>query len=63
MVGDLKSGGHNRDAAGDLVTTLNREAVRDLRAFYKQLREKTSSEFWLGFSRSGATLESLKFKK
>jgi Do/DeqQ family serine protease len=48
---------------GDLVTTLNGEAVRDLRAFYKQLREKTSSEFWLGFTRSGATLESLKFKK
>jgi S1-C subfamily serine protease len=48
---------------GDLVTALNGENVRDLRGFYKLLREKTSSEFWLGFTRSGATLESLKFKK
>ena len=48
---------------GDLVNALNGESVRDLRGFYKLLREKTSSEFWLGFTRSGATLESLKFKK
>jgi len=48
---------------GDLVTALNGENVRDLRAFYRLLREKTSSELWLGFTRSGATLESLKFKK
>jgi len=48
---------------GDLVTALNGESVRDLRSFYKLLREKTSSEFWLGFTRSGTTLESLKFKK
>jgi Do/DeqQ family serine protease len=48
---------------GDLVTSLNGENVRDLRGFYKLLREKTSSELWLGFTRSGATLESLKFKK
>jgi len=47
----------------DLITTVNGESVRDLRGFYKLLREKTASEFWLGFSRSGATLESLKFKK
>jgi len=48
---------------GDLVTALNGENVGDLRGFYKLLREKTSSELWLGFTRSGATLESLKFKK
>jgi Do/DeqQ family serine protease len=48
---------------GDLVTALNGENVRDLRAFYKLLKEKTSSELWLGFTRSGASLESLKFKK
>jgi len=48
---------------GDIVTALNGESVRDLRGFYKLLREKTSSEFWLGFTRSGSTLESLKFKK
>jgi Do/DeqQ family serine protease len=48
---------------GDLVTALNGENVRDLRSFYKLLREKTSSELWFGFTRSGATLESLKFKK
>jgi len=49
--------------AGDLVTALNGENVRDLRAFYKLLREKTSNEFWLGFTRSESSLESLKFKK
>jgi Do/DeqQ family serine protease len=48
---------------GDLITALNGENVRDLRAFYRLLREKTQSEFWLGFTRSGAALESLKFKK
>jgi Do/DeqQ family serine protease len=49
--------------AGDLVTALNGENVRDLRSFYRILREKTSSELWFGFTRSGSTLESLKFKK
>jgi len=48
---------------GDLVTALNGENVRDLRAFYRLLREKTTSDFWLGFTRSGSSLESLKFKK
>ncbi|MDR2922413.1 MAG: Do family serine endopeptidase [Treponema sp.] len=48
---------------GDLVTALNGENVRDLRSFYKLLREKTSSELWLGFTRSGSSLESLKFKR
>jgi Do/DeqQ family serine protease len=48
---------------GDIITALNGENVRDLRSFYRLLREKTSSELWLGFTRSGATLESLKFKK
>jgi len=48
---------------GDLVTALNGENVGDLRAFYRLLREKTSSELWFGFTRSGTTLESLKFKK
>jgi len=49
--------------AGDLITALNGESVRDLRGFYRLLREKTSSELWFGFTRSGSTLESLKFKK
>ncbi|MDR2953205.1 MAG: PDZ domain-containing protein [Treponema sp.] len=48
---------------GDLVTALNGENVRDLRGFYRLLREKTSSELWFGFTRSGSTLESLKFRK
>ncbi|MDR2575438.1 MAG: Do family serine endopeptidase [Treponema sp.] len=48
---------------GDLITALNGENVRDLSAFYRLLREKTANELWLGFTRSGATLESLKFKK
>jgi len=48
---------------GDLVTALNGENIRDLRGFYRQLREKTSNELWFGFTRSGTTLESLKFKK
>jgi Do/DeqQ family serine protease len=48
---------------GDLINTLNGENVGDLRAFYRLLREKTSSELWLGFTRSGVTLESLRFRK
>jgi S1-C subfamily serine protease len=48
---------------GDLITALNGENVRDLRGFYRLLREKTANELWFGFTRSGATLESLKFKK
>jgi len=48
---------------GDIVTSLNGESVKDLRGFYKLLREKTSSELWFGFTRAGSSLESLKFKK
>jgi Do/DeqQ family serine protease len=48
---------------GDIVTALNGESIRDLRGFYRLLREKTANEFWLGFTRSGSTVESLKFKK
>jgi len=48
---------------GDIVTAVNGESVRDLRGFYRLLREKTSSELWLGFTRSGSTLESLRFRK
>jgi Do/DeqQ family serine protease len=47
----------------DLVNAINGENVRDLRGFYRLLREKTSGELWFGFTRSGSTLESLKFKK
>ena len=48
---------------GDLINAVNGENVKDLPAFYKLLREKTAKELWFGFTRSGAELESLKFKR
>jgi len=48
---------------GDLVNSVNGENVRDLASYYKVLREKTGSELYFGFTRSGSTLESLKFKR
>jgi S1-C subfamily serine protease len=48
---------------GDLINSVNGENVRDLASYYKVLREKTGSELYFGFTRSGSTLESLKFKR
>jgi Do/DeqQ family serine protease len=48
---------------GDLINAINGENIRDLAAYYKLLREKTSSELWFGFTRGNSTLETLKFKR
>ena len=48
---------------GDLITSLNGESVKDLNSYYKLLREKTDKELWFGFTRSGSSIESLRFKK
>ena len=48
---------------GDLITTINGEAVKDLAAFFKLLREKTDRELWFGFTRNDSPLETLKFKR
>ena len=48
---------------GDLITSVNGENAPDLAAYYKLLREKTGSELWFGFTRSGSSVESLRFKK
>jgi Do/DeqQ family serine protease len=48
---------------GDLINAINGETVRDLAAYYKILREKTARELWFGITRSGSTLETLKFKR
>jgi Do/DeqQ family serine protease len=48
---------------GDRVISVNGENVGDIAAFYKALREKTTSELWFGILRGGSTLESLRFKR
>jgi len=48
---------------GDRIVSINGESVPDIAAFYKVLREKTSSELWFGIIRGESTLESLRFKK
>jgi Do/DeqQ family serine protease len=48
---------------GDLITGINGEAVQDLQAFYRLLRENTSRELWFTFNRGGSSLETLKFKR
>jgi Do/DeqQ family serine protease len=48
---------------GDIVNSLNGEAIRDLPSFYRMLREKTANELWFGLTRSSSTLESLRFKR
>jgi len=48
---------------GDRIISVNGEAVNDIAAFYKVLREKTNTELWYGIIRNDATLESPKFKR
>ncbi|GHT57121.1 serine protease [Spirochaetia bacterium] len=48
---------------GDLITGINGETVKDIAAFYKILREKTSKELWFTFNRGDTSLETLKFKR
>lgn len=49
--------------AGDVITEVNGEAVKDIASYYKLLREKTDKELWFGAARSGAQIETLKFKR
>jgi Do/DeqQ family serine protease len=48
---------------GDLITEINGEAVRDIRNFYRILREKTDKELWFSFTRGDASLESMKYRR
>jgi len=48
---------------GDIILSVNGEKTPDIAAFFKALREKTSSELWFGIKRGEATVESLKFKR
>jgi Do/DeqQ family serine protease len=48
---------------GDLVTEINGEAVRDIRSFYRILREKTARELWFSFTRGDSSLESMKYRR
>jgi Do/DeqQ family serine protease len=48
---------------GDLINAVNGEEVRDLRAYYRVLRERTSRELYFGFTRNGSSLETIKFRR
>jgi len=48
---------------GDIITAVNGENISDLSSFYRLLRERTATELWFGFIRSGNTLESLRFRR
>lgn len=48
---------------GDLITAVNGENVNDIAAFFRALRERTSTELWFGITRGEASLESLRFKR
>jgi S1-C subfamily serine protease len=48
---------------GDRIVSINGENVGDIAAFYRVLREKTSSELWFGILRGESSLESLRFKR
>jgi S1-C subfamily serine protease len=47
----------------DIVTAVNGEAVNDLNAFYRILREKADKELWFEVSRGDTNLETMKFKR
>jgi S1-C subfamily serine protease len=46
---------------GDVLTSVNGEAVRDLASFYRLLREKASQELWFGVRRDGKSIETQRF--
>jgi S1-C subfamily serine protease len=48
---------------GDRITAVNGETVKDIKAFYKALREKAAKELWFDFIRGDNPLETLKFKR
>jgi Do/DeqQ family serine protease len=47
---------------GDLITAVNGEKLRDLRTFYRLLREKATTELWFEVIRGGRTLETMRYK-
>jgi S1-C subfamily serine protease len=49
--------------SGDLITSVNGVAVADLAAYFRTMRERTSAELRFGFTRGGAQLESLTFRR
>jgi Do/DeqQ family serine protease len=48
---------------GDVITGINGETIRDLRTFYRLLRDNTARELWFNLNRGGSSLETLKFKR
>ncbi|MCL2600578.1 MAG: Do family serine endopeptidase [Treponema sp.] len=48
---------------GDLIISVNGEAVNDLASYFRVLRERTASELRFGFIRGGSELESLTFRR
>ncbi|MDR1467807.1 MAG: Do family serine endopeptidase [Spirochaetaceae bacterium] len=50
-------------AGRDVITAVNGEVVRDVAAFYKVLREKTTRELWFEVRRGASTVETLRFKR
>ncbi|MCL2444464.1 MAG: Do family serine endopeptidase, partial [Treponema sp.] len=48
---------------GDRIISINGEAVNDIAAFYKVLREKAREELWFEITRGEATFESRVFKR
>jgi Do/DeqQ family serine protease len=48
---------------GDLIAGINGETVRNLQDFYRFLRDNASRELWFSFTRSGSSLETLKFRR
>jgi membrane-associated protease RseP (regulator of RpoE activity) len=49
--------------AKDVITGINGEAVSDLAAFYRILREKAGKELWFEVNRGGNKTETLKFER
>jgi Do/DeqQ family serine protease len=49
--------------AGDVITHVNGEEIKDIASYYKLLREKTDKELWFGATRNESTVETLKFKR
>jgi S1-C subfamily serine protease len=47
----------------DIILAINGEAVKDVAAFYRILREKTSKELWFEVQRGETKLETLKYKR
>jgi S1-C subfamily serine protease len=47
----------------DVITGINGEAVSDLGAFYRLLREKAGKELWFEVNRGGNKIETLRFKR